>query len=58
MEFMSSSASIPPSMSSPRGDERRDEVLRVAIDVFGEAGFAGGRIDEVARRVGIRRPDR
>jgi len=43
-------------MSSPRGDERRDELLRVAIDVFGEAGFAGGRIDEVARRVGIRRP--
>ena len=53
---MPSSASIPPSMSSPRGDERRDEVLRVAIDVFGESGFAGGRIDEVARRVGIRRP--
>ena len=53
---MSFSASIPPSMSSPRGDERRDELLRVAIDVFGEAGFAGGRIDEVARRVGIRRP--
>ena len=53
---MAPGASMPPSMSSPRGDERRDEVLRAAIDVFGEAGFSGGRIDEVARRVGIRRP--
>jgi len=39
-----------------QGAERRQEILRVAIDVFGEAGYAGARIDEVARRVGIRRP--
>jgi len=38
------------------GDERRDEILAAAVDVFGESGFAGARIDEVARRVGLRRP--
>jgi len=39
-----------------QGEARREELIRAAIEVFGEAGFAGGRIDEVARRVGIRRP--
>ena len=39
-----------------RGEERRQEILGVAVDVFGESGYAGARIDEVARRVGIRRP--
>jgi len=39
-----------------QGTERRQEILRRAIDVFGEHGYAGARIDEVARRVGIRRP--
>jgi TetR/AcrR family transcriptional regulator len=39
-----------------QGDERRREILIHAVDVFGEAGFGGARIDEVARRVGIRRP--
>jgi TetR/AcrR family transcriptional regulator len=38
------------------GEDRAEEILRVAVDVFGEAGFAGARIDEVAQRVGIRRP--
>ncbi|MAG29494.1 MAG: hypothetical protein CL908_01215 [Deltaproteobacteria bacterium] len=38
------------------GEQRRHELINAAIDVFGEAGFAGARIDEVARRVGIRRP--
>ena len=44
--------------SLPRsaGDERREEILLAAVDVFGESGFAGARIDEVARRVGLRRP--
>jgi TetR/AcrR family transcriptional regulator len=42
--------------STPQGQERRREILVQAIDVFGEAGFGGARIDEVARRVGIRRP--
>lgn len=45
----------PNSGSSSPGDDRAAELLGVAIDVFGEAGFAGARIDEVARRVGIRR---
>ena len=40
----------------PGGESRRAELLRVAIDVFGDQGFAGARIDEIARRVGIRRP--
>jgi len=39
-----------------QGAERRQEILKRAIDVFGEHGYAGARIDEVARRVGIRRP--
>ena len=48
---------MPPETASRRqGIERRRELIRVAIDVFGEAGFAGARIDEVAQRVGIRRP--
>lgn len=48
---------MPPELTStPQGAERRQEILREAIDVFGEAGYAGARIDEVARRVGIRRP--
>jgi TetR/AcrR family transcriptional regulator len=42
--------------SSRQGEHRRREIVRVATDVFGEFGFAGARIDEVARRVGIRRP--
>ena len=52
---------IPPSSRIPAakatsGESRRAELLRVAIDVFGDQGFAGARIDEIARRVGIRRP--
>lgn len=46
----------PETSSTPQGEERRREILAAAIDVFGEAGFAGARIDAVARRVGIRRP--
>ena len=42
--------------STSQGAARRKEILHLAIDVFGEAGYAGARIDEVARRVGIRRP--
>ncbi|MBJ18084.1 MAG: TetR/AcrR family transcriptional regulator [bacterium] len=48
---------MPPDLPSARpGERRRAELVRIAIDVFGEAGFAGGRIDEIARRAGIRRP--
>jgi TetR/AcrR family transcriptional regulator len=41
---------------SRQGEARRDEIILQAIAVFGESGFAGGRIDDVADRVGIRRP--
>lgn len=44
------------SPSGRQGEARREEILACAVDVFGEMGFAGARIDEVARRVGIRRP--
>lgn len=44
------------SPSARQGQDRRDEILLVAVDVFGESGFAGARVDEVASRVGIRRP--
>jgi TetR/AcrR family transcriptional regulator len=48
---------MPPEQTATRqGTVRRQEILVQAIDVFGEAGYAGARIDEVARRVGIRRP--
>lgn len=48
---------MPPAPTSIRtGAVRAREILSVAIDVFGEAGYAGARIDEVAQRVGIRRP--
>ncbi len=48
---------MPSDVFPPRqGEERRAELVRIAIDVFGESGYAGGRIDEIARRAGIRRP--
>ena len=42
--------------ATPQGEERRQDILNHSVDVFGEAGYAGARLDEVARRVGIRRP--
>lgn len=55
--LVGSLAFVPPEITStPHGEKRRQEILRQAIDVFGESGYAGARIDEVARRVGIRRP--
>jgi len=46
----------PKQTATRQGETRRQEILRQAIDIFGEAGYSGARIDEVARRVGIRRP--
>jgi len=49
---------MPPADNSParQGRETRGELVQIAIEVFGESGYAGGRIDEIARRAGIRRP--
>jgi AcrR family transcriptional regulator len=37
-------------------EERREEVLEVARDVFAEHGHAGASTDEIARRAGISQP--
>ena len=47
---------VPTAPTISQGSARAREILGVTIDVFGEAGYAGARIDEVAQRVGIRRP--
>lgn len=36
-----------------RGDRRRKAILETAVDVFGEQGYRGTSLREVARRVGI-----
>lgn len=36
-----------------RGDRRREAILETAVEVFGEQGFRGTSLREVARRVGI-----
>ena len=38
-----------------RGEETRRLILRTAEEVFAEVGYAGARMDEIAKRVGIRR---
>jgi AcrR family transcriptional regulator len=56
---MTSSLSLPgPRKRGPRGPykkgiERRREVLTVAMEVFGEHGFKGGTLQQVADRVGL-----
>ena len=37
-------------------EERREQVLNVALDVFAEQGLAGASTDEIARRAGISQP--
>jgi AcrR family transcriptional regulator len=36
-----------------RPDARPDEILRAALQVFGERGFAHSRLDDVARKAGV-----
>ncbi|MFT4052164.1 MAG: TetR/AcrR family transcriptional regulator [Microbacterium sp.] len=36
-----------------RGDRRREAILETAVSVFGEQGYRGTSLREVARRVGI-----
>lgn len=36
-----------------RGDVRRKRILSTAVDVFGEQGYRGTSVREIARRVGI-----
>jgi AcrR family transcriptional regulator len=38
---------------SRRAEARPDEVLDAAMAVFTEQGFAGARVDEIARRAGV-----
>src|SRR5262245_9333436 len=37
-------------------EERREQVLQVALDVFAEHGFAGASTDDIARKAGISQP--
>jgi AcrR family transcriptional regulator len=56
---MTSSLSLPsPRKRGPRGPykkgiERRREVVAVAMEVFGQHGFKGGTLQQVADRVGL-----
>ena len=47
----------PPRRSGPRWrrlpEERPRQILEAALDVFGERGLAGARLDDIARRAGV-----
>ena len=36
-----------------RPEDRPEEILAAAIDVFGEVGFASAKLDDIARRAGV-----
>jgi AcrR family transcriptional regulator len=38
---------------SEKSSETVERILRAARDIFAEAGFAGARVDEIARRAGV-----
>ncbi|MEP6571681.1 MAG: TetR/AcrR family transcriptional regulator [Gemmatimonadota bacterium] len=56
---MDSNSSDPPAADCPaprwqrRPEARREEILEAALIVFGEHGYAGTPLEEVARRAGI-----
>ena len=45
-------------MNSPRlsADARREQVLDVAIDVFGRAGYYGASMNDIAEAAGVTKP--
>ena len=36
-----------------RKDDRPGELVNAALDVFAERGFAGARLEDIARRAGV-----
>lgn len=42
-----------PRRSYPKGQARRQEILDVALGVFGKGGFHSGSLREIAKRVGL-----
>lgn len=42
-----------PDLRRVRGDRRRTTILSTAVEVFGEQGYRGTSLREIARRVGI-----
>lgn len=42
-----------PDLRRVRGDKRRTVILETAVEVFGEQGYRGTSLREIARRVGI-----
>lgn len=45
-------------MSSPRlsADARREQILHVAIDVFGRSGYYGASMNDIAEAAGVTKP--
>jgi AcrR family transcriptional regulator len=53
VRFMSSSAGTTARGPYRTGIRRREQIVAVAITVFGEHGYAGGSIRTIAERVGV-----
>lgn len=43
----------PPPKWRRRKDERPGDIVAAALEMFGEKGFAGARIEEIAKRAGV-----
>ncbi|WP_420176349.1 TetR/AcrR family transcriptional regulator [Luteococcus sp. OSA5] len=41
---------------SPKGDRRRAQILQAAVELFGEVGYRGTSLRDIAARVGITHP--
>src|SRR4029453_15963800 len=57
MKHPNTSRRAPAHQSSPRWrrlpEERPRQILDAALEVFGERGLAGARLDDIARRAGV-----